>query len=204
MVASLRIFRVPPSACLIVVPGSAHHHSAAALMPRSRICASRSFVFSAIPLAAIGGVWALSVARNAFQHFGGRGFLSPSLAWRFSTALRDRSDGTRCTKQAAAVPEENGASLAAVIQNRIIDSCMIRLRPVLMTALVASMGFLPMALSHGDGAEVQRPLATVVIGGSHYQHAPHAPGSRQPSTRCFTKSKISRDENNEQNKDNKE
>ena len=42
---------------------------------------------------------------------------------------------------------------------------MIRLRPVLMTALVASFGFLPMALSHGDGAEVQRPLATVVVGG---------------------------------------
>ena len=42
---------------------------------------------------------------------------------------------------------------------------MIRLRPVLMTALVASLGFLPMALSQGDGAEVQRPLATVVIGG---------------------------------------
>ena len=47
----------------------------------------------------------------------------------------------------------------------IIDSCLLRLRPVLMTALVASMGFLPMALSQGDGAEVQRPLATVVIGG---------------------------------------
>ena len=68
-------------------------------------------------------------------------------------------------KQTAAVPAENGASRSAVIQKRIIDSCMIRLRPVLMTALVASMGFLPMALSHGDGAEVQRPLATVVIGG---------------------------------------
>jgi cobalt-zinc-cadmium resistance protein CzcA len=40
-----------------------------------------------------------------------------------------------------------------------------RLRPVLMTALVASIGFLPVALSHGTGAEVQRPLATVVIGG---------------------------------------
>jgi len=40
-----------------------------------------------------------------------------------------------------------------------------RLRPVLMTALVASLGFIPMALSHGAGAEVQRPLATVVIGG---------------------------------------
>ena len=46
-----------------------------------------------------------------------------------------------------------------------MESCKTRLRPVLMTALVASMGFLPMALSHGDGAEVQRPLATVVIGG---------------------------------------
>lgn len=42
---------------------------------------------------------------------------------------------------------------------------MARLRPVLMTALVASLGFLPMALAHGAGAEVQRPLATVVIGG---------------------------------------
>jgi cobalt-zinc-cadmium resistance protein CzcA len=40
-----------------------------------------------------------------------------------------------------------------------------RLRPVLMTALVAMLGFIPMALSHGTGAEVQRPLATVVIGG---------------------------------------
>ena len=42
---------------------------------------------------------------------------------------------------------------------------MTRLRPVLMTALVAALGFVPMALSHGAGAEVQRPLATVVIGG---------------------------------------
>jgi cobalt-zinc-cadmium resistance protein CzcA len=42
---------------------------------------------------------------------------------------------------------------------------MVRLRPVVTTALVASLGFVPMALSHGAGAEVQRPLATVVIGG---------------------------------------
>lgn len=47
----------------------------------------------------------------------------------------------------------------------MIDGCMLRLRPVIMTALVASLGFMPMALSTGDGAEVQRPLATVVIGG---------------------------------------
>lgn len=45
------------------------------------------------------------------------------------------------------------------------DTALVRLRPVLMTALVASLGFLPMALSTSDGAEMQRPLATVVIGG---------------------------------------
>jgi cobalt-zinc-cadmium resistance protein CzcA len=47
----------------------------------------------------------------------------------------------------------------------IVKGASVRLRPVLMTALVASLGFLPMALSEGSGAEVQRPLATVVIGG---------------------------------------
>ena len=47
----------------------------------------------------------------------------------------------------------------------IVEGAMVRLRPVLMTALVASLGFVPMALNTGTGAEVQRPLATVVIGG---------------------------------------
>jgi len=47
----------------------------------------------------------------------------------------------------------------------VIEGCITRLRPVLMTAMVASLGFLPMALSHSSGAEVQKPLATVVIGG---------------------------------------
>jgi cobalt-zinc-cadmium resistance protein CzcA len=47
----------------------------------------------------------------------------------------------------------------------VLKGTEVRLRPVLMTALVASLGFLPMALSNGSGAEVQRPLATVVIGG---------------------------------------
>ena len=49
--------------------------------------------------------------------------------------------------------------------NAIIEGALTRLRPVLMTALVASLGFIPMALNTGIGAEVQRPLATVVIGG---------------------------------------
>ena len=68
-------------------------------------------------------------------------------------------------KEQLRLPPTAGTSAGEMIHRRIIDSCMLRLRPVLMTALVASMGFLPMALSQGDGAEVQRPLATVVIGG---------------------------------------
>jgi cobalt-zinc-cadmium resistance protein CzcA len=54
-----------------------------------------------------------------------------------------------------------GMALSAVA----METATVRLRPVLMTALVASLGFLPMALSTSDGAEMQRPLATVVIGG---------------------------------------
>jgi len=51
------------------------------------------------------------------------------------------------------------------LHEAVVDGALSRLRPVLMTALVASLGFLPMALNVGTGAEVQRPLATVVIGG---------------------------------------
>jgi cobalt-zinc-cadmium resistance protein CzcA len=51
------------------------------------------------------------------------------------------------------------------LHDAVQQSALVRLRPVLMTALVASLGFVPMALSTGVGAEVQRPLATVVIGG---------------------------------------
>ena len=56
---------------------------------------------------------------------------------------------------------EEGRSLLDAVR----EGAMTRLRPVLMTAAVAALGFVPMALSHGAGAEVQRPLATVVIGG---------------------------------------
>ncbi|MGH8453641.1 MAG: efflux RND transporter permease subunit, partial [Nevskiales bacterium] len=51
------------------------------------------------------------------------------------------------------------------LEDAIIEGALLRLRPILMVALVASLGFLPMALNTGTGAEVQRPLATVVIGG---------------------------------------
>ena len=69
----------------------------------------------------------------------------------------------------------NGVVLLAFVRQRLadglgveralIDGCTRRLRPILMTALVAAVGFVPMALATGTGAEVQRPLATVVIGG---------------------------------------
>jgi cobalt-zinc-cadmium resistance protein CzcA len=56
-------------------------------------------------------------------------------------------------------------TLLFALEQAVFDGAMLRLRPVLTTALVAGLGFVPMALSHGAGAEVQRPLATVVIGG---------------------------------------
>lgn len=123
------------------------------------------FVFSAIPLAAIGGVWALWLRGMPFSISAGVGFIA-----LFGVAVLNgivligqmnqmqREDKT-ADKLSASI------GVTELIHHRIIESCMVRLRPVLMTALVASMGFLPMALSQGDGAEVQRPLATVVIGG---------------------------------------
>ena len=106
------------------------------------------FVFSAIPFAAIGGVWALWLRGLPFSISAGVGFIALfGVAVLNGIVLVGQMD-----KQLS-------------LHQRIVTSCLSRLRPVLMTALVASMGFLPMALSTGDGAEVQRPLATVVIGG---------------------------------------
>lgn len=111
------------------------------------------FVFSAIPLAAIGGIWALWLRGMPFSISAGVGFIA-----LFGVAVLN---GIVLIGQLNDLQREGEAD----VTRRIIEGCMIRLRPVLMTALVASCGFLPMALSHGDGAEVQRPLATVVIGG---------------------------------------
>ncbi len=111
------------------------------------------FVFSAIPLAAIGGVWALWLRGMPFSISAGVGFIA-----LFGVAVLN---GIVLIGQMNQLQRDGVAD----IHERIMESCKTRLRPVLMTALVASMGFLPMALSHGDGAEVQRPLATVVIGG---------------------------------------
>ena len=123
------------------------------------------FVFSAIPLAAIGGVWALWLRGMPFSISAGVGFIA-----LFGVAVLNgivligqMNQMQREEKTADKLSVSSGVT--ELIHHRIIESCMVRLRPVLMTALVASMGFLPMALSQGDGAEVQRPLATVVIGG---------------------------------------
>ena len=123
------------------------------------------FVFSAIPLAAIGGVWALWLRGMPFSISAGVGFIA-----LFGVAVLNGivligqiNQMQREEKTADKLSVSSGVT--ELIHHRIIESCMVRLRPVLMTALVASMGFLPMALSQGDGAEVQRPLATVVIGG---------------------------------------
>lgn len=123
------------------------------------------FVFSAIPLAAIGGVWALWLRGMPFSISAGVGFIALfGVAVLNGIVLIGQMNQMQREEKTA---DKLAASIGVteLIHHRIIESCMVRLRPVLMTALVASMGFLPMALSQGDGAEVQRPLATVVIGG---------------------------------------
>jgi len=111
------------------------------------------FVFSAIPLSAIGGIFALWLRDMPFSISAGVGFIA-----LFGVAVLNGI---------VLIGQFNMLEKAGVVsvKERVVSGCMIRLRPVLMTALVASLGFLPMAMSTGDGAEVQRPLATVVIGG---------------------------------------
>src|SRR5574344_1985500 len=110
-------------------------------------------VFTEIPLAAIGGIMALWLRGMPFSISAGVGFIA-----LFGVVVLN---GIVLINQFDEF-ERHGIS---DINRRILNGCMLRLRPVLMTALVASLGFLPMAISTGDGAEVQRPLATVVIGG---------------------------------------
>ena len=112
-----------------------------------------TIIFTAIPMAAIGGVFALLIRDMPFSISAGVGFIA-----LFGVAVLNGIVLVSTFNQL----EKEGIS---DILQRIIEGTKIRLRPVLMTAAVASLGFLPMALSHGAGAEVQKPLATVVIGG---------------------------------------
>jgi cobalt-zinc-cadmium resistance protein CzcA len=110
-------------------------------------------IFTSIPLSAIGGVLALYIRDIPFSISAGIGFIA-----LFGVAVLNGI---------VLISEFNNLKKTTYSNNIriIIDGSTTRLRPVLMTALVASLGFLPMALSTGEGAEVQRPLATVVIGG---------------------------------------
>lgn len=109
-------------------------------------------VFSGVPLALTGGVAALLLRDIPFSISAGVGFIALSgvavlnglVMISFISKLREEGD---------------------LLEDAIIDGALGRLRPVLMTALVASLGFVPMAFNVGAGSEVQRPLATVVIGG---------------------------------------
>lgn len=112
-----------------------------------------ALIFTAIPMAAIGGVFALLLRDMPFSISAGVGFIA-----LFGVAVLNGIVLIGTFNQL----EKDGMS--DIIQ-RVLEGTKIRLRPVLMTATVASLGFLPMALSHGAGAEVQKPLATVVIGG---------------------------------------
>jgi cobalt-zinc-cadmium resistance protein CzcA len=110
-------------------------------------------VFTEVPLAAIGGILALWLRGMPFSISAGVGFIA-----LFGVVVLN---GIVLINQFNEFERQGITD----INRRILNGCMLRLRPVLMTALVASIGFLPMAISTGDGAEVQRPLATVVIGG---------------------------------------
>lgn len=111
-----------------------------------------AIVFSGVPLALTGGVVALALRGIPLSISAGVGFIALSgvavlnglVMIAFIRKLREQGDP---------------------LDNAILDGAIGRLRPVLMTALVASLGFVPMALNVGAGSEVQRPLATVVIGG---------------------------------------
>lgn len=112
-----------------------------------------ALIFTAIPMSAIGGVFALLLRSMPFSISAGVGFIA-----LFGVAVLNGVVLISTFNQLA-----HGGMHDVVA--RVKEGTKIRLRPVLMTATVASLGFLPMAISTGAGAEVQKPLATVVIGG---------------------------------------
>ncbi len=117
-----------------------------------RSARSAAIIFLNVPFAVIGGVVALAVTRIPFSIPAGIGFIA-----LFGLAVLN---GLVLVSFARHLEQEGVEHIEAI--RRAAEG---RLRPVLMTALVASLGFLPMAMSTAPGSEVQRPLATVVIGG---------------------------------------
>jgi cobalt-zinc-cadmium resistance protein CzcA len=109
-------------------------------------------IFLAVPMAASGGIFALKLRQMPFSISAGVGFIA-----LFGVAVLN---GLVWVSAAEHLRRQK-MPLAEATRETAVS----RLRPVLMTAFVASLGFLPMALSTSDGAEMQRPLASVVIGG---------------------------------------
>lgn len=110
-------------------------------------------IYSAIPLSAIGGILLLAFRGMPFSISAGVGFIA-----LFGVAVLN---GIVLISEFNQLKKEGMTDLRRIV----LMGTKVRLRPVLMTAFVASLGFFPMAISNGAGAEVQRPLATVVIGG---------------------------------------
>ncbi len=110
-------------------------------------------IYTAIPMSAIGGVFALLARGLPFSISAGVGFIA-----LFGVAVLNGIVLISTFNQLEKEGMQN-------VFQRVLEGTKMRLRPVLMTATVASLGFLPMAINTGTGAEVQRPLATVVIGG---------------------------------------
>jgi len=109
-------------------------------------------VFTGVPLALTGGVFTLWISGIPFSISAAVGFIALS--------------GVAVLNGLVMVTFINRLRTEGVpLEEAVVQGAVARLRPVLMTALVASLGFLPMALATGTGAEVQRPLATVVVGG---------------------------------------
>ena len=110
-------------------------------------------IFSAVPMAAVGGIFALSLRGLDFSISAGVGFIA-----LFGVAVLNGIVLISYINKLQLEGEDD-------VTGRVLKGTLARLRPVLATAAVASLGFLPMALSNSEGSEVQRPLATVVIGG---------------------------------------
>ncbi len=109
-------------------------------------------IYTGIPLAVTGGVFALWLRQMPFTISAGVGFIALSGVAVLNGLMM---------VSAFNLLREQGRGISGAVR----EGSLLRLRPVLMTALVASLGFVPMAIASGAGAEVQRPLATVVIGG---------------------------------------
>ncbi len=112
-----------------------------------------ALIFSAIPIAAVGGILALWMRGMPFSISAGVGFIA-----LFGVAVLN---GIVLISEFNSLRKEGYTNHMRIV----LMGTRARLRPVMLTALVASLGFLPMAISQGSGAEVQKPLATVVIGG---------------------------------------